>query len=76
MHEGLVTKRRIDESVRRILTLKFQLGLFDHPYVDPDEADAAVEANQDLARKAADESITLLRNQGSLPLPLSPSVTT
>ncbi len=68
----IVSKQRIDESVRRILRLKFQLGLFDHPYVDPAAADAAVEANKDLARNAADESITLLRNQGST-LPLSPS---
>jgi len=58
--------------VRRILTLKFELGLFDHPFVDPDKADAAVTANRELARQAADESITLLRNQGGL-LPLSTS---
>jgi beta-glucosidase len=69
VRQGLVTERRIDESVRRILTLKFQLGLFDHPLVDPAKADAAVTANRDLARKAAGESITLLRNQdGTLPL--------
>jgi beta-glucosidase len=72
VQKGIVSKHRIDESVRRILRLKFQLGLFDHPYVDPAAADAAVEANKGLARKAADESITLLRNQGPT-LPLSPS---
>ncbi|HVD49728.1 MAG TPA: glycoside hydrolase family 3 N-terminal domain-containing protein, partial [Gaiellaceae bacterium] len=70
VQHGLVSKHRIDASVRRILRLKFELGLFDHPYVDPAAADAAVEANKALARKAADESITLLRNQGSA-LPLS-----
>src|SRR6266498_1741270 len=64
--------KRIDDSVRRILTLKFELGLFDHPYVDPNAADAAVKANRALARKAADESMTLLRNQNGL-LPLAPS---
>jgi beta-glucosidase len=69
VRQGLVSERRIDQSVRRILRLKFQLGLFDHPYVDPDKADAAVKANRDLARKAAGESITLLRNaDGALPL--------
>jgi beta-glucosidase len=69
VRERLVSERRVDESVRRILTLKFQLGLFDHPFVDPDKADAAVKANRDLARKAAAESVTLLRNQdGALPL--------
>src|SRR6266511_2522352 len=67
-----VSMKRIDDSVRRILTLKFELGLFDHPYVDPNAADAAVKANRDLARKAADESMTLLRNQNGL-LPLAPS---
>jgi beta-glucosidase len=72
VQKGIVSKHRIDESVRRILRLKFQLGLFDHPYVDPAAADAAVEANKALARKAADESITLLRNQSST-LPLSTS---
>jgi beta-glucosidase len=72
VQKGIVSKHRIDESVRRILRLKFQLGLFDHPYVDPAAADAAVEANKALARKAADESITLLRNQNST-LPLSTS---
>ena len=63
--------------MRRILTLKFQLGLFDDPFVDPDAADAAITANRDLARKAAEESITLLRNQGSpstLPLATSANV--
>ena len=68
----VVSKQRVDESVERILRLKFQLGLFDHPYVDPTAADAAVEANRDLAKKAADESITLLRNQSNA-LPLSPT---
>ena len=72
---GAVSAKRVDEAVRRILTLKFQLGLFDHPFVDATKADAAVQANRDLARKAADESITLLRNQknaaGTPTLPLS-----
>ncbi|MFL5920298.1 MAG: glycoside hydrolase family 3 N-terminal domain-containing protein [Gaiellaceae bacterium] len=72
VHNGLVSQRRIDQSVERILRLKFELGLFDHPYVDPNEADAAVAANRDLAKRAAEESITLLRNAGTPPtLPLS-----
>jgi beta-glucosidase len=69
-----VSMKRVDQSVRRILTLKFQLGLFDHPFVDPTAADAAVKANRDLARKAAEESITLLRNQATLPLATSAKV--
>jgi beta-glucosidase len=72
VHNGLVSQHRVDQSVRRILRLKFELGLFDHPYVDPSAADAAVTANRDLAKRAADESLTLLRNQNNA-LPLSPT---
>jgi beta-glucosidase len=69
---GAIANRRIDQSVRRILTLKFRLGLFDHPFVDPNAADAAVNAGRDVTLQAARESITLLRNQGGV-LPLAPS---
>jgi beta-glucosidase len=61
---------RINEAVKRILTLKFQLGLFDHPQVDAAKADTAVTAGRDATLKAAQESITLLRNQNNA-LPLS-----
>ena len=66
----LVSVDRIDQSVRRILRLKFQLGLFDHPYVDESKANAAVTAGRDATLKAARESITLLRNQNNV-LPLA-----
>jgi beta-glucosidase len=69
--DGKVTEARIDQSVARILALKFRLGLFEHPFVDPDKANAAVEdpANRPLARKAAQESLVLLGNHdGTLPL--------
>jgi beta-glucosidase len=68
----LVSQKQIDNSVRRILTLKFELGLFDHPYVDASQANAAVESGRDMTLKAAQESITLLRNQNNT-LPLSPT---
>jgi beta-glucosidase len=71
VRQGLVSEKRIDQSVRRILRLKFQLGLFDHPYVDPTAADAAVKAGRDATLTAARESITLLRNQNNT-LPLAP----
>jgi beta-glucosidase len=68
---GTVSKSRIDEAVSRILTLKFKLGLFEHPYVDPSQADATVlGADKDLAVRAATESQTLLKNDGNV-LPLS-----
>jgi beta-glucosidase len=67
---------RINQAVERILRLKFKLGLFDHPYVDPAKADAAISGNVALNRQAADESMTLLRNQnGTLPLATSSRVT-
>jgi beta-glucosidase len=77
---GKISRARIDEAVRRILTMKFQLGLFDQPCVsdpskacvDANAADAAVTAGRDQTLKAAQESITLLRNSGNA-LPLSPS---
>jgi beta-glucosidase len=69
----LVSVSRIDQSVARILKLKFQLGLFEHPYVDASKADSRVlGADTSLARQAADESQVLLRNDGNV-LPISPS---
>jgi beta-glucosidase len=70
--DGSISRATIDQAVRRILTLKFELGLFDHPKVDASKADAAAEAGRDVTLQAARESITLLRNQHSV-LPLSSS---
>jgi beta-glucosidase len=72
VQSGKISVRRINQSVRRILTLKFGLGLFDHPFVDASAANAAVTAGRDATLQAARESITLLRNQGNA-LPLSPT---
>jgi beta-glucosidase len=77
---GAISRARINEAVRRILTLKFRLGLFDQacvrdsskPCVDASKANAAVTAGRDSTLDAARKSITLLRNQ-SQALPLSPS---
>ncbi|MFG2196564.1 glycoside hydrolase family 3 N-terminal domain-containing protein [Streptomyces sp. NPDC048639] len=71
VRRGLVKERRIDEAVARILRLKFELGLFEDPYVDAGEADDAVlGADRALARKAATDSQVLLRNEGAtLPVP-------
>jgi len=69
--EGAVPQARIDQSVRRILRLKFELGLFDDP--GPDAAMLAnvnAPAFQAVSRTAAEEAITLLKNQGAL-LPLA-----
>ncbi len=68
---GSIKMSRINQAVGRILTLKVQLGLFDHPSVDATKADAAVQAGRDVTVQAARESITLLRNHNNV-LPLSP----
>lgn len=69
---GSVSTARINQAVSRILTLKFNLGLFDHPQVNANKAEAAVESGRDLTLKAAQESMTLLRNQDNV-LPLKPT---
>ncbi len=60
----------IDTSVRRMLRLKFQLGLFEKPYVDAERASAVfqTEEQRTLARKAVAQSTILLTNNGILPL--------
>lgn len=70
VREGAIPESRIDESVRRILHLKFDLGLFEHPMPRNDRFDRiGSEAHQKLALDAARESIVLLKNEGSV-LPL------
>ena len=74
VHEGRIPERRIDESARRILLQKFQLGLFDNPYVDPKAASSIVGKPEfKIAALAAQErSIVLLSNKKPF-LPISPS---
>jgi beta-glucosidase len=70
--QGQVSEGTIDRSVARVLRAKFMTGLFDDPYADPDEAEKVTNSleHQQLALKAAHESIILLKNQNNL-LPLS-----
>ena len=74
VEEGKVPLAVIDEAVRRILSVKVWLGLFENPYV-PEEVIAAYDAGLPvehvaLTKKAAEESIVLLKNEGGI-LPLS-----
>ena len=70
VREGKVSEEALDQAVRRVLRLKFEMGLFEHPYVNAKTAKQEVH-NEDavvIARQAARESITLLKNDGILPL--------
>lgn len=65
----------IDTAVSRVLRLKFEMGLFEHPYVDPQIAAQVVRSKEkvELARKVAQASVTLLENRNSI-LPLSKKI--
>jgi beta-glucosidase len=66
---GTVTQARIDDAVTRILTEKFDLGLFEAPFTDASQRDQfGGAAHRAVARQAAAESQVLLRNDGALPL--------
>jgi beta-glucosidase len=76
VRSGRLAEERLDVSVRRLLRMKFELGLFDDPYVNEDDAELIV-GRPDFAaagRDAQRRSLTLLKNEGpSLPLlPLAP----
>lgn len=73
---GDISQARIDDAVRRILRVKFMLGLFEHPYGDPSLA-AAVgsEEHRALARQAVRESLVLLKNDEHA-LPIDKNVST
>lgn len=69
---GEVSMEVIDEAVERILRVKMWLGLFDHPYVPAEvigKYEELPEENKTLARRSAEESIVLLKNEGNI-LPL------
>lgn len=69
--EGRIPESRIDESVRRILTVKFRLGLFEHPYSDVKTRDRVINdpEHKRTALEASRNSIVLLKNENGL-LPL------
>ena len=71
---GKISTTMLDESVSRILTAKFRMGLFDDPYVDANYADqfTGSEEMRALALKAARQSMVLLKNEGNI-LPLDKS---
>jgi beta-glucosidase len=71
---GRVTQERLDVSARRLLRLKFDLGLFDDPYVDAEAAERAVRRSEFVAAAegAQRRSLTLLKNDGPDGAPVLP----
>lgn len=74
--EGKLTEAMLDDLVGPMLYWKFKMGLFDDPFLDPEQAEkiSGSDKNKALALKAAQETITLLKNEGNV-LPLDPSKT-
>ena len=74
VHQGKVSEATLDRAVAHLLRAKFEAGLFENPYVDPDYAEKFVNnpEHQQLALRAAHEAIILLKNQNNL-LPLEKS---
>jgi len=73
-HDGSLAQADVDRAVRSVLRVKFNLGLFDHPFVDPTLSAKIRRSPAHLAvsLESARESMTLLKNEGSLlPLPKS-----
>lgn len=67
VEEGRISEERLDESVRRILKLKYDLGLFDHPYPSDQHFNlVGADKHTSIAREAAEESIVLLKNERSI----------
>jgi beta-glucosidase len=74
VRSGRIPQTVLDTAVSRVLRQKFQLGLFENPYVDPGRAEQMTDTNEDraLAADAARRSIVLLKNQNNI-LPLDRS---
>jgi len=74
VQEGKIQERTIDKLVGEMLKVKFELGLFDNPYVDPDAAEkyCGSQENRVIAKEAALQSIVLLENKNNaVPLDIS-----
>ena len=72
--DGSISSTKIDAAVARVLTAKFELGLFEQPYVSENISDTSfILKNRLLAKKAAEESIVLLKNDHAI-LPIQPSI--
>ena len=72
---GKVSEAKVDTAVARVLRMKMEMGLFEHPYVNPQAVSQGVHTAKDVdvARRVAQASITLLKNENGL-LPLKRDV--
>ena len=68
LDRGLISMETIDETVRRVLREKFRLGLFENPYTDEAAVNLRSDTAIDLAREVAEQAVTILDNNGILPL--------
>src|SRR5205814_7382029 len=74
--QGLVSEDLVTQAAERLYTARFQLGLFDPQGSNPldkiPDTDTASEKHRLISRKAAEEAIVLLKNNGALPLKSAP----
>ena len=68
LHSGDIDLDVVNISVRRVLRSKFELGLFESSFVDPDAAQTDLRLERGLARRIAEKSMVLLSNDGALPI--------
>lgn len=72
IEEGKISEEQIDKMVLRVLRLKDKLGLFENPYsyasLEEEKRLFCCKEHRDIARRAAEESIVMLKNDGALPL--------
>ncbi len=73
VENGQIDVALVEQSVARLLQQKFALGLFENPYVDAEVVAIDTPAERELARKIAERSLILLKNEGDI-LPLSPEL--
>lgn len=67
IEDGLVSEEQLNKAVRRVLTLKFKMGLFENPYVVTKWAGITAK-KEEINLESARQSIVLLKNEGILPL--------
>lgn len=66
--KGLISEAKINEIVARVLTVKFELGLFENPYVEEKDIALQQQRTRDIAYRVASQSVVLLENNGLLPI--------